>query len=120
MCGLMKVLGGVPVLGRIAAADMAALEAQTQVNPGIMHLETFFAALAAGSDFSDLFQVRTGLGHNSPQDFLLAFSASRTTASVANAESETGNDQTAIAEAGVLHATQFLRRIQGFRRGPDC
>ena len=38
------VLGGVLVLGRIAAADMSAGETQTQMHPCVAHLEALLAA----------------------------------------------------------------------------
>src|SRR6516225_9938977 len=63
MLGLMKMLGGVLVLGGVTAAYMAALEAQPQVNPGVLHLETFLAASATGRDFLDVFRMGTGLRH---------------------------------------------------------
>jgi hypothetical protein len=43
MLRFVKVFGGVLVLRRIAAADVPALEAQTQVNPRIAHLHALFA-----------------------------------------------------------------------------
>ena len=59
MLGLMKVLGGVLVLGGVAAADVAADETFPQVNPGIAHLQAFFAALATGLDLANFFYVGT-------------------------------------------------------------
>jgi hypothetical protein len=59
MGGLVKMLAGVLVFRGIAAAHVTALEAKSQMNPGVAHLQTFFAALAAGSDFSDLVYVLT-------------------------------------------------------------
>ena len=47
--GLMEVLGGVLVLGGIAAAHVAADEAFAQVHPGVAHLQAFLAAFAARS-----------------------------------------------------------------------
>src|SRR5271154_6189100 len=58
--GLMEVLGGMLVLGRVAAADVAADEALPQVDPGIAHLEAFLAAFAARFDLANFFYVRTG------------------------------------------------------------
>jgi hypothetical protein len=63
MCGLMKMLGGVLVLRRVTTANVTTLEAQTKVHPGVMHLEAFLAAFAAGSNLLDFFQVGTGLCH---------------------------------------------------------
>jgi hypothetical protein len=59
--GLMKVFGGVLVLGRITTTHMAADQTLPQVNPTIAHLEALFAAVAAGIDFANLFYVGTGL-----------------------------------------------------------
>jgi hypothetical protein len=44
MLGGVKVFGGVFVLRRIAASYVAARQAQAQVEPGVAHLQTFFAA----------------------------------------------------------------------------
>jgi hypothetical protein len=43
MFGLVKVLGGMLVLRRIAAAHMTTVGAQTQVDPGIAGLDAVFA-----------------------------------------------------------------------------
>jgi len=43
----VKVLGGMLVLGFVAAADVSAGPAQAQMHPGIAHLEAFLAAFAA-------------------------------------------------------------------------
>src|SRR5205807_9542121 len=37
--------GGVLVLRRVAAADVAALEAEAEVDPGVAHLQAFLAAV---------------------------------------------------------------------------
>jgi hypothetical protein len=59
MLGLMKVLGGMLVLGRITTADVSADKALPQVHPSVTHFEAFFAARAAGRDIADFFEVRT-------------------------------------------------------------
>jgi hypothetical protein len=41
----VEVLGRVPVFRIIAAADMAAEPAQTQMNPRVAHGEAFFASV---------------------------------------------------------------------------
>jgi hypothetical protein len=72
MLGLMEMLGGMGVLRRVAAADVAAYEAFPQVDPGITHLQAFLAALAAGSYFLYFFNVGAGgvyIGHSSPRGF---------------------------------------------------
>jgi hypothetical protein len=48
------MLGGVLVFRRIAAANMPAGQAQAEMYPLVPHLETLFAAFAAGSHRSDL------------------------------------------------------------------
>jgi hypothetical protein len=55
--GFVEVLGGVLVLGRIAAANVAATEAQAQVNPGIARFHTVLAHMLIGFLDFDLIQV---------------------------------------------------------------
>jgi hypothetical protein len=45
MPGRVKVGRSMAVLGRIAATDLAALQAHPQVNPRVSRLETFLTAL---------------------------------------------------------------------------
>jgi hypothetical protein len=59
--GLMKVFGGVLVLGRITTTHVAADETLPQVNPPIPHLEALFAAITTGMHFANFFYVGTGL-----------------------------------------------------------
>jgi hypothetical protein len=49
MIGLMKVLRGVLVLRCIAAADVAAGEAQPKMDPHVAQLETLLATPGAGA-----------------------------------------------------------------------
>jgi len=42
------VLARMLVLGVVTAADMAAVHTQSQVHPGIAHLQAFFAAFGIG------------------------------------------------------------------------
>jgi hypothetical protein len=53
----MKMLGGMLVLGTVAAADMATLEAKPQMDPGVAHFEALFAAFATGFNFLDFAEV---------------------------------------------------------------
>jgi hypothetical protein len=46
--GLMKMLGGVLVLGAITAADVPTFKAKAEMDPSIAHFETLLAAGAAG------------------------------------------------------------------------
>ena len=62
MLGLAKVFGGMSIFRRIAAADVTASKAFPQVDPGIAHLQTLLAALAAWFNWPDLSQVGTGWG----------------------------------------------------------
>jgi hypothetical protein len=56
--GEMKMLGGVGVLRRIATADVAAFQAQAQVDPGVAHFQAFLAAVSVRCDFANLIHVR--------------------------------------------------------------
>jgi hypothetical protein len=66
--GGMKVFGGVSIFRRIAAADVAAAQAQAQVDPGVAHLQTFFAAFGVRFYVVDLIEVRTAR-HGCPLGF---------------------------------------------------
>jgi hypothetical protein len=59
MLGLMKVLGGVFVLGRVTTADVTAYQTFPQMDPGIAHPQALFAAFAAGFDLANFFHVGT-------------------------------------------------------------
>lgn len=59
MRGVMKVLGGVLVFRRIAAANVSALQAQSQVDPTVPHFQALLAAMSAWRDLPDLIKVRT-------------------------------------------------------------
>jgi hypothetical protein len=57
--GPVKVLGGMLVLGRIAAAHMTAVGTQAKMDPGIAGLDTFFADIyVRGYDLQVLCQMR--------------------------------------------------------------
>jgi hypothetical protein len=60
MFGLMKVFGGVLVLGRVAAADVAADETLPQMDPSVAHLEALLAAVVARFHFANFLHVWTG------------------------------------------------------------
>ena len=60
MVGLVEVFRGMFVFGRIAAADVTTGETLAQMDPGVTHLQAFFAASAARFDFSDFSQVGAG------------------------------------------------------------
>jgi hypothetical protein len=64
VAGCVKVFGRVLILGRIAAAHVAARFAQSQVHPTVTHLQTLLAALRrARSSVSNLVQMRTLRAH---------------------------------------------------------
>jgi hypothetical protein len=56
--GCMKMLGGMFVLGGIAATDVATLEAQPEVNPRVAHLQAFLASFCARMHFTNRIQMR--------------------------------------------------------------
>jgi hypothetical protein len=69
--GLVKVLGGMFVLGRVTASYMTADQTFSQVDPGVAHLETLLAAFAAGFNLANFGYVRTGclcVWHASPPE----------------------------------------------------
>jgi hypothetical protein len=60
------MLGGVLVFRRVAAAHVSALEAQPQMDPSVVHLETFLAAVGIRLyAFLDLGKVLARFGHDS-------------------------------------------------------
>jgi hypothetical protein len=50
----VEVPGGVPVLGTVATADVAADEALPEVHPRVAHLQALLAPVCAGFDVLDL------------------------------------------------------------------
>ena len=61
----MEMLGGVLVFGRVAAADVAALHAQSEMYPGVAHLQALFAALGVRRYFVNVTSVRA-IAHDWP------------------------------------------------------
>jgi hypothetical protein len=57
MFGSMKVFCGMLVLRRIATSNVAAGQAQPQMNPRVARFQTFFATVAARLHFPNLFHV---------------------------------------------------------------
>jgi hypothetical protein len=55
--GGVKVFRRMLVLGRIAAADVAAIQAEAQMDPSIARLQALFAAVGVGFYFVNLIQV---------------------------------------------------------------
>src|SRR5438094_4127504 len=65
MGGRVKVFRGVLVLGGIAAADVAASKAHSQMDPAVLHFQTLLAAGGARLDVADLVEMDAGLlGHD--------------------------------------------------------
>jgi hypothetical protein len=58
-----KVLGGVLVLRRIAATDVAAEKTHAEMHPGISHFEALLATFRIGMDLVYVFEMRAGTGH---------------------------------------------------------
>jgi len=62
MLGRVKVLGRVLILRGIAAADVPAFQAQSQMDPGVANLEALLASARVGLDVLDLVEV-SALSH---------------------------------------------------------
>jgi hypothetical protein len=63
MLRFVEVFGGVLVLGRVAAPDVAATEAQAQVNPGVASLNAVLAHMLIRLFDFDLVRVGALLRH---------------------------------------------------------
>jgi hypothetical protein len=59
----MKMLRGVLVFGRVAAADVSADEAHAEMHPAVSGLEAFFAAAGMRVDILNLVEVGTFASH---------------------------------------------------------
>jgi hypothetical protein len=57
MAGRVIVLGGVPVLGGIAASDMAAKQAKPEMDPGVAGLHAIFADMTSRLEIARLRDV---------------------------------------------------------------
>jgi len=57
MFGVMKMFGGVFVLGRIAATHVAALRAHAQVDPCVAGFDALFADVRVSADVFDLCEM---------------------------------------------------------------
>jgi hypothetical protein len=62
----LEVLRGMPILRAVAAPDMAAGLAHSQVHPRVSRLQTFLATIAARFDIQDLVEVLALFRHGSP------------------------------------------------------
>jgi hypothetical protein len=63
MAGGVKMLAGVLVLGGIAAAHVAALQAQAKVDPGVAGFDAILADVLIGAGNANLVQVSALCGH---------------------------------------------------------
>jgi hypothetical protein len=66
MARRVKMLGGVFVLRRVAAADVPASFAEAQVHPCVPDFQAILTALRARRDFSDLIEVCAFVHHLIP------------------------------------------------------
>src|ERR1700678_2196119 len=63
MLGVVKVFGGVLVLGGVATAHVAADQAQTQVDPRVAKFDALLANVRLGGSYFDLIKVSAFLRH---------------------------------------------------------
>jgi hypothetical protein len=63
MLGVVEVLGGVLVLGRVTTADLSTDEAHTQVDPGIAHLHALFTDMFLCFSYFDLVKMGAFFRH---------------------------------------------------------
>jgi len=59
MARLVEMLCGVFILGTVATSYMSAGETESEMDPIVTHLQTFFTSIAAWVDLADLFDVIT-------------------------------------------------------------
>ena len=55
----VKMFGRMFVLRTVTAAYVTAVQAHTQVNPGVADLQALFAPLGIGTDITDRIEMRT-------------------------------------------------------------
>ncbi len=77
----VKVTGGVLVPGVVAATYMPARHTEPEVDPGVAHFETLFAALLSGMRNLDLIEMSTRSGHSQVSNAARSHLASRAPAS---------------------------------------
>jgi hypothetical protein len=58
-----EMLGGVLVLGAVAASDVSAGLAHSQVHPGVAHLQAFLTTIAARYDIVNVIKVSASRRH---------------------------------------------------------
>jgi hypothetical protein len=70
--GRMKMLRGVLVFGAVATTHVPAGKTQSQVNPSVAHLQTFFATVAARLHIVNRAQMLASLRHDDTSHRALA------------------------------------------------
>lgn len=73
MFGRLKMSGGMAVRRRVATADVAATEAQAQMNPAAAGLDAVVAKILFGVGDLDLIQMRALPGHDLLQSQSIEF-----------------------------------------------
>jgi sulfur relay (sulfurtransferase) DsrC/TusE family protein len=63
MAGGMEMLGGVLVLGIVAATDMTAYQADAQMYPAVAHAKAFFAAFGIACAWRYLVKMLAVIAH---------------------------------------------------------
>jgi hypothetical protein len=66
MLSAMKVFGGVLVLGGIATADVAAFQAEPQMDPGVADFDAVFADVDFCVRDLNFAEMSAGCRHNAP------------------------------------------------------
>jgi len=64
----VEMLGGMAIWGIVAAADMTAGAADSQMHPPASGLEAFLASIRAGRHVRDRVIMRAGIGHGRSLD----------------------------------------------------
>jgi len=63
MLAVVKVLGGVLILGRVATTDISALKTKPKMDPSVSCFNTLFADVLVGFSDFDLVEMRTFTAH---------------------------------------------------------
>ena len=66
MLGVVKVFGGVLVLGGIAAGDVATFQAESQMDPGVAHFDALSADMHFGARDFNFIEMGAGFSHKYP------------------------------------------------------
>lgn len=63
MLTVMEMLGCMPILRRVAATDVSALQTHAQMNPLVAYLDAFLTFMLVCPAYSDLVEMRTLIRH---------------------------------------------------------